>query len=72
MNKVMDADAARPARRDHRLDARHVRPDIKERVFEYWRNVDKALGDAVAELVQRPAASSRTVRRRPATTPTPR
>ena len=30
------------------------RPDIKERVFEYWRNVDKAVGDAVAELVNGP------------------
>lgn len=29
-----------------------VRPDIRERVFDYWRQVDKAIGDAVADLVQ--------------------
>ncbi|MCW2812340.1 MAG: katA, partial [Friedmanniella sp.] len=28
-----------------------VKPDIRERVFEYWRNVDKSTGDAIAELV---------------------
>ncbi len=28
-----------------------VKPDIRERVFEYWRNVDKTTGDAIAELV---------------------
>ena len=32
------------------------RPEIKERVFEYWRNVDKAVGDAVAELAGTPQA----------------
>ena len=31
-----------------------VRADIRERVFDYWRNVDKATGDAVAELVNGP------------------
>jgi len=33
-----------------------VRADIRERVFDYWRNVDKATGDAVADLVNGPGA----------------
>jgi catalase len=28
-----------------------VRPEVTERVFEYWRSVDKAVGDAIAEKV---------------------
>ncbi len=28
-----------------------VKPEIRERVYDYWRNVDKNLGDAVAEMV---------------------
>ena len=31
-----------------------VRADIRERVFDYWRNVDKAVGDAIADLVNGP------------------
>ena len=27
-----------------------MQPDIRERVFDYWRKVDKILGDTVAEL----------------------
>ena len=54
VNKVMDA-----AQRDRLAETiastlGTVRPDIRERVFEYWRNVDKAVGDAIAELVERP------------------
>ena len=54
VNKVMDQ-----AQRDRLAETiastlGTCRPDIKERVFEYWRNVDKAVGDAVAELVNGP------------------
>ncbi|WP_235998734.1 catalase-related domain-containing protein [Qaidamihabitans albus] len=30
-----------------------VSPPVLERVFEYWRNVDKALGDKVADAFQK-------------------
>ena len=29
-------------------------PDTAERVFTYWRNVDKSVGDAIADLVNGP------------------
>ena len=28
-----------------------VKADLREKVYDYWRNVDKATGDAVAEMV---------------------
>ena len=34
-----------------------VRPDIRERVFGYWRQVDKTLGDAIAERVAGPGVA---------------
>ena len=54
VNQVMDA-----AERDRLVETvastlGTVRPDIAERVFAYWRNVDKAVGDAIAELVTGP------------------
>jgi catalase len=30
-----------------------VTPAVKERVFEYWRNIDKLTGDTVAEMVKK-------------------
>jgi catalase len=54
VTKVMD-DAAR-ARMAETIASTlgTVRPETKQRVFEYWRNVDKLLGDAVAELASGP------------------
>ncbi|SDS18228.1 catalase [Microlunatus soli] len=40
------------------LDGTGVRDEVKQRVFEYWRNVDKGVGDAIAEKVQAGAAPS--------------
>ena len=56
VNEVMDK-----AQRDRLAETiastlRTCRPEIKERVFEYWRNVDKSVGDAVAELAGTPQA----------------
>ena len=54
VNQVMDQ-----AERDRLIETvastlGTVRPDIRERVFTYWRNVDKTVGDAIAELVNGP------------------
>ena len=73
VTEVMDDASAGAAGGDHRLDPGHRRvPDIRERVFDYWRNVDKATGDAVAELV-RATPGDRAARSGPgqATTRTP-
>ena len=56
VNKVMDADERTRLAATVASTLGTVRPDIKERVFEYWRNVDKALGDAIADLTGTPAA----------------
>ena len=50
VNKVMDADERARLAVTIASTLETVRPDIRERVFDYWRNVDKVLGDTVAEL----------------------
>ena len=50
VNKVMDADERARLAVTIASTLGTVRPDIRERVFDYWRNVDKVLGDTVAEL----------------------
>jgi len=50
VNKVMDADARARLAVTIASTLGTVRPDIRERVFDYWRSVDKVLGDTVAEL----------------------
>jgi catalase len=56
VNDVMDADERTRLAVTIASTLGTVRPDTKERVFQYWRNVDKALGDAVADLVGTPTA----------------
>ena len=50
VNEVMDADERTRLAVTIASTLGTVRPGIKERVFAYWRAVDQALGDAVAEL----------------------
>jgi len=56
VNKVMDADQRARLAETIASTLGTVRPDIQERVFTYWRNVDRALGDKVAELTGTPQA----------------
>ena len=68
VNKVIEA-----AQRDRLVETiastlGTVRPDIRERVFAYWRNVDKTVGERRRRAGQRPgrrAARPRSGRRRP-------
>ena len=54
VNKVMDQAARDRLAETVASTLGTVRADIRERVFDYWRNVDKSVGDAIAELVNGP------------------
>ncbi len=54
INRVMDVDERNRLAETIASTLGTCRPDIQERVFTYWRNVDQWLGDTVAELVGGP------------------
>ena len=54
INRVFDADARDRLAETVASTLGTVRPDLKQRVFDYWRSIDKAVGDHIAELAADP------------------
>jgi len=58
VNQVFDADQRNRLAETVASTLGTVRPDIKERVFDYWRSIDKAVGDHIAELAADPSVEA--------------